>query len=49
MIEDLNKAKAGSVILFHSCAHNPTGVDPSNEQWDELAELCLKKKIITIF
>lgn len=33
MIDCLKKATAGSVILLHACAHNPTGVDPSVEQW----------------
>jgi aspartate/tyrosine/aromatic aminotransferase len=29
MIEDLKMATKGSIVLFHTCAHNPTGVDPS--------------------
>jgi aspartate aminotransferase len=31
MLEDLNKIPQ-SAILFHVCAHNPTGVDPSPQQ-----------------
>ena len=31
MIEDLKNATPGSTVLFQSCAHNPTGVDPSME------------------
>lgn len=31
MMEDLEKAKNDSIVLFHVCAHNPTGVDPSQE------------------
>jgi aspartate/tyrosine/aromatic aminotransferase len=31
MIEDLRMATKGSIVLFHTCAHNPTGVDPSEE------------------
>lgn len=33
MLEDLANAQAGSVVLLHTCAHNPTGVDPSKAQW----------------
>lgn len=33
MLEDLRGAPKGSIILLHACAHNPTGVDPSIEQW----------------
>eukprot|EP00199_Chlamydomonas_sp_CCMP681_P000501 CAMPEP_0119108176 /NCGR_PEP_ID=MMETSP1180-20130426/13508_1 /TAXON_ID=3052 ORGANISM="Chlamydomonas cf sp, Strain CCMP681" /NCGR_SAMPLE_ID=MMETSP1180 /ASSEMBLY_ACC=CAM_ASM_000741 /LENGTH=431 /DNA_ID=CAMNT_0007093765 /DNA_START=35 /DNA_END=1330 /DNA_ORIENTATION=+ len=43
MTEDLSKAPDGSVVLLHGCAHNPTGVDPTPEQWKQIAELCIKK------
>lgn len=33
MCEDLKQAPAGSHILLHTCAHNPTGADPTMEQW----------------
>lgn len=47
--EDMMNAPEGSIILFHTCAHNPTGVDPTHEQWNELAELCISKKLIPFF
>jgi aspartate/tyrosine/aromatic aminotransferase len=31
MIEDLRMATRGSIVFFHTCAHNPTGVDPNEE------------------
>lgn len=33
MLEDLSAAREGSIVLLHACAHNPTGVDPTREQW----------------
>jgi aspartate aminotransferase len=33
MIADLESAQTGSIVLLHTCAHNPTGVDPTNAQW----------------
>lgn len=33
MIADISNAPAGSIFLLHACAHNPTGVDPTPEQW----------------
>ena len=33
MLEDLEAATPGSCVLLHTCAHNPTGVDPTEEQW----------------
>ena len=40
MIADIKAAPKGSVILLHGCAHNPTGVDPTKEQWAVIAETC---------
>lgn len=39
MCTDLRAAPPGSVVLLHSCAHNPTGVDPTLEQWEALSDL----------
>ncbi|WP_158784282.1 amino acid aminotransferase [Pantoea sp. BAV 3049] len=39
MLNALRGAAAGDIVLFHGCCHNPTGVDPSAEQWTQLAEL----------
>lgn len=33
MIDDMKAMKEGSCILLHTCAHNPTGVDPTMDQW----------------
>lgn len=39
----------GSVILLHGCCHNPTGIDPSFEQWKELSNLIKQQKVIPFF
>lgn len=49
LLEDLEKAPDGSIILFHTCAHNPTGVDPTPEEWEKIADLCIKKHFIPFF
>jgi len=46
MMADIEAAPNGSVILLHLCAHNPTGVDPTQEQWNFIADLIHKKKHI---
>jgi aspartate aminotransferase len=38
-----------SIILLHACAHNPTGVDPTQEQWIELADLLRSKSHFPFF
>ena len=39
MLASLKDAKAGDVVLFHGCCHNPTGIDPTAEQWQQLAQI----------
>ena len=36
MVADLSAIPRGSAVLLHACAHNPTGVDPTAEQWKSL-------------
>ena len=49
MTSALRAAPEGSIILLHACAHNPTGVDPTREQWKELATLIRSKKHFPFF
>lgn len=49
MLEDISGAPEGSIIMLHAAAHNPTGVDPTKEEWDQIMEVCLKKKHICWF
>ncbi len=42
-LETLSNLPPRSVVLLHACAHNPTGVDPTREQWGQIAEVFLKK------
>ncbi|KAJ2080969.1 Aspartate aminotransferase, cytoplasmic [Coemansia sp. RSA 988] len=39
MLEDLRAAPRGQIILLHACAHNPTGIDPTEEQWTQIADV----------
>jgi aspartate/tyrosine/aromatic aminotransferase len=49
MCQSLEGAKPGSVVLLHVCAHNPTGVDPTADQWRILAKLMKAKKLFPFF
>ena len=49
MTEDLLRLPDESIILFHACAHNPTGVDPTQEQWSELSKITKQKKHLAFF
>ncbi|WP_267372398.1 MULTISPECIES: amino acid aminotransferase [unclassified Pantoea] len=39
MLASLSQVQPGDVVLFHGCCHNPTGIDPTAEQWQKLAEI----------
>ena len=49
LITDLSNANEGDVVLFHGCCHNPTGIDPTPEQWKQLAELSVKNGWLPLF
>ena len=42
-------ARPQDVIVLHACAHNPTGCDPSREQWKAIADLCQRRQIFPFF
>ena len=41
MIAALNTVAAGDVVVLHGCCHNPSGVDPTPEQWTQIADVVL--------
>jgi len=49
MIETLEELPAKSAILFHACCHNPTGVDPTPEQWKQICQVVKKRELFPIF
>jgi L-aspartate aminotransferase apoenzyme (EC 2.6.1.1) len=49
MLASLQEAQAGDVVLFHGCCHNPTGIDPTADQWQQLAQLSLEKGWLPLF
>jgi len=49
MLQDLRKAPEGSIILLHACAHNPTGVDPTQDQWKAISAVIKERKHFTFF
>ncbi|OCF35937.1 aspartate aminotransferase [Kwoniella heveanensis CBS 569] len=49
MKEDIKLIAFALQILLHACAQNPTGIDPTQEQWKELSELLQAKKHLALF
>ncbi|KAH7320285.1 putative aspartate aminotransferase [Stachybotrys elegans] len=49
LIADLKAAPKGSIFLLHACAHNPTGVDPTPEQWKEISRVVKEQNHFAFF
>ncbi|KIM93540.1 hypothetical protein OIDMADRAFT_137587 [Oidiodendron maius Zn] len=45
----LNEAPPGSIFIFHVSAHNPTGCDPTQEQWKDIATIVQDRGLFPIF
>ncbi|WP_221077127.1 amino acid aminotransferase [Agarivorans aestuarii] len=49
MLTSLEQVAEGELVLFHGCCHNPTGIDPTQAQWEQLASLTAAKKALPLF
>ncbi len=46
LIEFFNTLNKNDVVLLHPCCHNPTGVDLTQAQWDELLQVVKERELI---
>jgi aspartate/tyrosine/aromatic aminotransferase len=46
MLAKLRDMPRGDVVLFHGCCHNPTGLDPSAEQWRAIAGVVAERGLL---
>ena len=46
MLEDLNALPAGSIVVLHACCHNPTGVDLTPADWQNVLDVVKAKQLI---
>jgi aspartate aminotransferase len=49
MSESIKKMPPGSVIVLHGTCHNPTGINPTQEEWKVLSILIQMKRLIPFF
>ncbi|ORY70402.1 aspartate aminotransferase [Pseudomassariella vexata] len=45
----LKQAESTSAVVLHACAHNPTGCDPTRDQWRQIASVIRERGIFPIF
>ena len=46
MIAALGQIPAGGIVVLHACCHNPTGADPSAEQWTRIIEVVRARGLV---
>jgi aspartate/tyrosine/aromatic aminotransferase len=48
MLSGVAKMQAGDVILLHGCCHNPTGIDPTPQQWKQIADAVYQRGVLPL-
>lgn len=48
MVAAIEKMSPGDVICLHACCHNPTGVDPTPEQWKKIGDLVTERQLLPL-
>jgi aspartate/tyrosine/aromatic aminotransferase len=48
MLAGLEQIPTGDVVLLHACCHNPTGIDPTRDQWREIAAVVQERNLLPL-
>jgi len=46
MLAELERVPSGGIVVLHACCHNPTGVDPTDEQWQRIIDVVRARGIV---
>ncbi|MFI4873875.1 MAG: amino acid aminotransferase, partial [Blastopirellula sp. JB062] len=48
MLAALEKIPTGDVVVLHGCCHNPSGIDPTPEQWKAIAQVIQTRELLPL-
>jgi aspartate/tyrosine/aromatic aminotransferase len=48
MCASIKTIPKGDIILLHGCCHNPTGIDPTPEQWAQIGDLLASQGVLPL-
>jgi aspartate/tyrosine/aromatic aminotransferase len=48
LLAGLEHAQPADVVLLHACCHNPTGIDPTSEQWKRIADVVKRRELLPL-
>ena len=46
MLDALTRIPAGDMVLLHACCHNPSGLDPSEDEWRAIADVIVERELV---
>jgi aspartate aminotransferase len=46
MLDALRAAPKGDVLLLHACCHNPSGLDPTDDEWLAIADVIVERELV---
>lgn len=46
MLDTLSRVPAGDLVLLHACCHNPSGLDPSEDEWRAIADVIAERELV---
>jgi|SRR5690625_326288 len=46
MLAALQKLPQHTIVVLHACCHNPTGMDPTPEQWDQIIKAVKDRQLV---
>ena len=48
MLASIRAMFEGDIIILHACCHNPSGIDPTVEQWEQIAQVINEKSLLPL-
>jgi len=46
MLDTLSRVPAGDLVLLHACCHNPSGLDPSEDEWRAITDVIVERELV---
>lgn len=46
MLASLREVPSGDLVLLHACCHNPSGLDPSEDEWRAIADVIVERELV---
>jgi aspartate/tyrosine/aromatic aminotransferase len=46
MLDALRRIPAGDLVLLHACCHNPSGMDPTEDEWRAITDVLLERELV---